>query len=81
MAIIQDNPTVREEPVPKEHIKRTLMKTISWRIVGTIATVLISYVITGTLTFAFSIGAIELLSKMALYFFHERAWNFIKWGK
>lgn len=66
---------------PKENIKRTLLKTISWRVVGTLATVVISYVITGTLALAFSIGAIELVSKMALYFFHERAWNNIKWGK
>lgn len=73
--------TVRTAVEPKENIKRTLLKTISWRIVGTLATVVISYVITGTLTLAFSIGAIELVSKMALYFFHERAWNNIKWGK
>lgn len=81
---------IRQEPTEisttkdvetKEHIKRTLLKTISWRIVGTLATVVISYVITGTLALAFSIGAIELVSKMALYFFHERAWNTIKWGK
>lgn len=69
------------EAQPKENIKRTLMKTISWRVVGTLATVIISYVITGTMALAFSIGAIELVSKMALYFFHERAWNNIKWGK
>lgn len=66
---------------PQEHLKRTLLKTVSWRLVGTLATVVISYVITGTLAFAFSIGAIELVSKMGLYFFHERAWNSIKWGK
>jgi len=65
----------------KENIKRSLLKTISWRIVGTLATVVISYIITGTLALAFSIGAIELVSKMVLYFFHERAWNNIKWGK
>ncbi|HXJ97235.1 MAG TPA: DUF2061 domain-containing protein [Gelidibacter sp.] len=76
----QQSASVKVE-VPKENIKRTLLKTISWRVVGTLATVIISYVITGTLTLAFSIGAIELISKMALYFFHERAWNTIKWGK
>ena len=73
--------TVHVDVQPKENIKRPLVKTISWRVVGTIATVVISYVITGTLTLAFSIGGIELVSKMALYFFHERAWNTIKWGK
>ncbi len=66
---------------PEEKIKRSLVKTISWRIVGTLTTFLISWVITGTLALAFSIGFIELISKMVLYFFHERTWNKIKWGK
>ena len=67
--------------VAQEKIKRTLAKTISWRALGTIATIVISYAITGTLALAFSIGVIELVSKLLLYFFHERAWNKIKWGK
>lgn len=66
---------------PQENIKRSIVKTISWRAVGTITTVTISYILTGTMALAFSIGGIELVSKMALYFFHERAWNNIKWGK
>ena len=60
---------------------RSIVKSFSWRIVGTIDTVIISWVITGKLTTAFSIGAIELGTKMILYFFHERIWNKIKWGK
>ena len=68
-------------PESGEKVKRSLVKTISWRIVGTIDTVLIAWLITGTLTLAFSIGAIELISKLILYYFHERAWNKIKWGK
>ncbi|AUC83508.1 hypothetical protein CW733_15770 [Lacinutrix sp. Bg11-31] len=70
-----------EEQAPSENIKRSLVKTISWRAVGTITTVAISYIITGTMALAFSIGGIELVSKMVLYFFHERAWEKIKWGK
>ncbi len=65
----------------EEKVKRSLIKTISWRIIGTLDTILISWLITGTLTIAFSIGAIELVTKMVLYFFHERIWNTIKWGK
>lgn len=64
-----------EQPV------RSIAKSISWRLVGTVDTVLISWLITGTLRMAFSIGAVEFFSKMVLYFFHERAWNAIKWGK
>ncbi|SFW44435.1 DUF2061 domain-containing protein [Cellulophaga fucicola] len=64
-----------------ESPKRSIIKSISWRIVGTIDTVLISWFVTGTLKLAFSIGIIELGTKMVLYFFHERVWNSIKWGK
>jgi uncharacterized membrane protein len=64
-----------------EKVKRSLAKTISWRVVGTLDTVLISWLITGTLSLAFSIGLVELVTKMVLYFFHERAWNNIKWGR
>jgi len=64
-----------------ERIKRSLAKTISWRIVGTLDTIVISWLITGTLSLALSIGLIELITKMTLYFFHERIWNKIKWGK
>lgn len=70
-----------EEKSNDEKIKRSLAKTISWRIVGTADTVIISWLLTGALTLALSIGAIELVSKMILYFFHERTWNQIKWGK
>ena len=65
----------------EEKVKRSLAKTISWRVIGTIDTILISWLITGAITLALSIGTIELISKMILYFFHERAWNKIKWGK
>ncbi|MDG5490013.1 DUF2061 domain-containing protein [Psychroserpens sp. SPM9] len=64
-----------------EKIKRTLAKTISWRALGTLSTVVISYIITGTLALAFSIGFIELVSKLVLYYVHERTWNKITWGK
>ena len=60
---------------------RSIVKSLSWRIIGTLDTVLISWLVTGALTVAFSIGAIELITKMVLYFFHERVWNAIKWGK
>ncbi len=65
----------------EEKVKRSLVKTMSWRIIGTLDTILISWLITGTLAIAFSIGAIELVTKMVLYFFHERIWNTIRWGK
>ena len=63
----------------KENVKRSLLKTLSWRFIGTLDTILISWAITGALSLAFSIGFIELVTKMILYFFHERIWNKINW--
>ena len=57
---------------------RSLFKTISWRVVGTIDTIIISFIITGEISSALSIGSIEVVSKMILYYFHERAWSKIK---
>ncbi|PHR46229.1 MAG: hypothetical protein COA32_11795 [Fluviicola sp.] len=54
--------------------KISLFKTISWRIIGTIDTMVISYALTGKLDIAMSIGGIEVVSKMILYYLHERAW-------
>lgn len=64
-----------------ESPKRSIAKSISWRAIGTLDTIIISWIITGTLTLAFSIGVVELVTKMVLYFFHERIWNTISWGK
>ncbi len=52
----------------------SLLKTLSWRIIGTIDTMIISYLLTGKLDIAVSIGGIEVVSKMILYYLHERAW-------
>ena len=60
---------------------RSVVKSISWRLVGTMDTIIISWVITGKIALALTIGSIELVTKMVLYFFHERIWNTIKWGK
>ncbi len=54
---------------------KSLLKTISWRIVGTIDTIVIAYLLTGEIGIAASIGSIEVFSKLILYYFHERLWN------
>ncbi|QNM90206.1 DUF2061 domain-containing protein [Aliarcobacter cryaerophilus] len=59
---------------------RSVVKTISWRTVGTLDTIIISYFITGNLVMAASIGSIEVITKMILYYFHERVWNRLKFG-
>ncbi|WP_142785275.1 DUF2061 domain-containing protein [Changchengzhania lutea] len=73
--------SVDESKQSEEKIKRSLAKTISWRVIGTLDTLLLSWLITGEATLAFTIASVEFASKMVLYFFHERAWNNIKWGK
>lgn len=59
---------------------RSIVKTLSWRALGTIDTILISYFITGNIGMAAAIGSIELVTKMILYYFHERAWNKSSFG-
>jgi uncharacterized membrane protein len=59
---------------------RSLAKAFSWRVTGTLDTVLISYLITGHIRWALSIGFVELFTKVALYYLHERLWNKIKFG-
>lgn len=54
--------------------KVSVLKTISWRIIGTIDTIVISFLLTGKLELALSIGGIEVFTKMILYYLHERAW-------
>ncbi|NOR56934.1 MAG: DUF2061 domain-containing protein [Sulfurimonas sp.] len=65
----------------KEKAYRSVVKTISWRTVGTIDTIVISYFITGNFAMAASIGSIEVVTKMILYYFHERGWNKVQLGK
>ena len=64
-----------------EKTYRSILKSISWRATGTICTVLISFLITRKLDFAISIGFIELISKIILYYLHERLWNRITFGR
>ncbi len=60
---------------------RSIAKAISWRIIGTLDTLLVSYLFTGKVVLAASIASIDFVTKMFLYFFHERIWNRIGWGK
>ena len=60
---------------------RSIAKAISWRVIGTLDTLLISYLLTGKVALAASIASIDFVTKMFLYFFHERIWNKIGWGK
>jgi uncharacterized membrane protein len=54
--------------------KRHIIKTITWRIVGTLDTIILGWLISGNPLVGFKIGGLELITKMVLYYFHERAW-------
>ena len=60
---------------------RSAVKAASWRLVGTIDTIIISYFITHKWHLALAIGSVELFTKMILYYFHERAWDRVKIGR
>lgn len=60
---------------------RSIAKSVSWRTIGTIDTILISFIITGKAGLALSIGGVEVFTKMALYYAHERTWNRINFGR
>lgn len=60
---------------------RSLVKAFSWRAVGTLDTFLISWVITREPVAAASIASFEILTKLVLYYLHERGWNLVAWGR
>jgi len=54
--------------------KRHLLKTITWRIIATLTTILIVLAFTGNIELSLGAGAVEVILKMILYYLHERAW-------
>ena len=61
--------------------KRTIAKTLTWRVTASLTTFTIAWVLTGDLLIGVSIGSIEAIVKFFLYYFHERIWNKISWAK
>ena len=60
---------------------RSLIKGVSWRITGSIDTLIISFFITGKLKLALGIMSVEFFTKVALYYFHERVWEKLSFGR
>jgi len=60
---------------------QSIIKAISWRVVGTIDTFVITLVITGNFVIAGSIASVESVSKIVLYYLHERAWSKVTLGR
>jgi uncharacterized membrane protein len=60
---------------------RSLAKAVSYRVLGSAVTALIVLVFSGSLKVSLGVGALDMLSKIALYFLHERLWNYIPYGR
>ena len=61
--------------------KRSFLKTVTWRIIASLDTFIIVWVVTGQISWAGSVAGLEILTKTLLYYLHERGWNYILWGK
>lgn len=65
----------------KEYHRRSFIKAISYRFIGTFITALIVFIFTQKLSLSISIASVETVVKIIVYYLHERAWNRIHWGK
>lgn len=64
----------------REAHSRSLAKAISWRILGSLDTFLLSWLFTSNVKAAGAIATTEVITKMVLYYLHERAWGSVRWG-
>jgi uncharacterized membrane protein len=60
---------------------RIILKTLSWRVIGSTSTFLISYIVTGQLFLATGIAIAQMIVNTVLYYVHEIVWNKIQWRK
>lgn len=60
---------------------RSLIKAVSWRLTGSVDTLIISFLITGKLRWALTISGVELFTKVGLYYVHERVWEKLSFGR
>jgi uncharacterized membrane protein len=65
---------------PDSHL-RSIIKAVSWRLVGSLDTFMLSLLVTGSAKYAISIATAEALTKIILYYLHERAWRLVRWGR
>ena len=60
---------------------RSGLKALTWRIVATITTVSIVYILTGQLELTAVVGFYDVVLKLMFFFLHERVWNRIQYGR
>lgn len=64
-----------------ESTRRSLVKALSWRLIATLITGLLAYLLTGEMAFAAKIGLADTGLKFFCYLGHERLWNRISFGR
>ena len=74
-------PRLGKKWVLNETPKRSIIKTLTWRVTGSGATFVISWLISGSWTVAGSIAIVQIAANTVLYYLHERAWNHVTWGR
>ena len=77
---LQWDRTVDDDGHPRDGRRRSATKTATWRVLASLDTMVLALIFTGNLATAISIGGFEVITKLVLYFFHERAWARISWG-
>ncbi len=60
---------------------RSFAKAVSWRFVGSMDTFILSFLVTGNATWAVTIASAEAVTKILLFYLHERAWRLVRWGR
>lgn len=64
-----------------EQKRRSILKAITWRVTGTLDTFFLAWIITGKTGIAVTLSSVEVITKMFLYYLHERTWTRISFGK
>lgn len=64
-----------------EHYARSAVKAITWRILGSLDTLVVCWIVTGKLSLAIPVAGVEVFTKAILFFLHERAWNKVRLGR
>ena len=76
-----DDEQAREAPaILKESRLRSVLKAASWRVLATLTTIAIAWLVSGDISIALEIGAWEVMAKILVYYFHERAWAMVPLG-
>jgi uncharacterized membrane protein len=68
-------------PLKADSHLRSIVKAVSWRLVGSLDTFLLTLIFTGKIKYAVEVASAEALTKIALYYLHERAWRLVSWGR